>query len=281
MVTSLVSDFASALRINEIMYHPNYNEDYNEWIELYNEDDGPVDISNYTLCNKQILAGFITRDGEIQQEQGLILESHAYALITDGGTSGTEVYDNYHVAPDSLALHTGVATLCGGLNNQNGETVRIALLNETIDEVTYANDAPVGFSLEFREGEFSQSALIDGTPGSENSEGSDGGNNTSPPPHNDTSTNSTGFTNTTRKKDTPRIKKEAPSFVPLDEEGSVPDGEVKKEKKKIVLSSTQETSPRATSDHYVTPEGKVRQTIIYVFAGFCVVLTLLIALRKV
>lgn len=271
-----LADSASALRINEIMYDPQYEWSFNEWIELYNDEPNAVDLSNHSLCGKTLLAGYVDRAGVTHEESGLVLQPGAYALITDGG-SGTDVYENYD-AGSSLALHVDASTLCGGLSN-GGETLDIEQGNETIEEVSYAPDAEPGFSLEYDEGSFRPSALIDGTPGRENSQGEPPNQNNSEPdpPANETIP--------PEEEEEPRNRTRAPraaspSFIPL-EDASTPDTPLpeKREKQKITLAPARE-SPREPLT-YQTSEGRTRQIVIYAFAGFCIALTLLIVLKKV
>lgn len=80
-------------------------------------------------------------------------------------------------------------------------------------------------------------------------------------------------------------KKLSPSFIPIDSDSSiqpVTNASETKEKKKITLSSTKDALLEGKVDEaYLTSEGKIRQTVIYAFAGFCIALTLLIVLKKV
>lgn len=272
MVISLLG-LGSALQINEIMYDPQYNENYNEWVEIYNDDSYALDLSNYTLCGRPLLAGHVDRAEVVQEENGFVLEPGAYALVTDGG-SGSEVYDNYNVV-QSLALHVDAASICGGLAN-DGDTITIEHNNETLEEVIYAPDADPGFSLEWRENAFYPSASIDGTPGGENTQGQQNNSNNDPPAN--------------ESEDPPEKRRErnrtqtlpeqspTPSFVPLYDEAPER-GEAKEQKTKITLSAPRSETKIATA--YVTPEARMRQTVIYSFAGFCIVLTLLIVLKRV
>ncbi|MFH0936169.1 MAG: lamin tail domain-containing protein, partial [Candidatus Woesearchaeota archaeon] len=47
------------LIINEVMYNPSDDENYNEWIEIYNNGNEEIDLSLWKLCNKNILSGFV------------------------------------------------------------------------------------------------------------------------------------------------------------------------------------------------------------------------------
>lgn len=267
---------ATALRINEIMYDPESNENYNEWIEIYNEGDQPLDLSNYTLCGKVLLGGFIDRTETVNNDQGLVLDPGAYALITDGG-SGTEVYDTYDVDTAARALHVNAASICGGLAN-HGETITLIDSAQTVtEEVSYADNAEPGFSLEWNNDAFASSAEVDGTPGQENSEGAPPDD----PPGNDDNTDPPDD-DTDDEPDEEEDEEEEPertprSFVPLNEK-EILVSETPREEERIILSAPQKET---TSPAYITPEGRVRQAVIYAFSGFCIILALLIAFRRV
>src|SRR3989344_4842818 len=121
--------------INEVMYNPNDewegNEDnYNEWIEIYNKNNESVDLTNWFLCNNNLISGYVNRSGHINLDTTMILEPNQYAIITDGG-SGTEVYDNFDIDNNSLALHVNAASLCGDLGNK-GDNITIKDSNRNI-----------------------------------------------------------------------------------------------------------------------------------------------------
>lgn len=129
-------DFSSALRINEIMYNPNQCDDnYCEWVELYNEGSD-ADITNWTLCGKKVLAGYVNRSGAVLSDETLTIPSGGYAVITDGGT-GTEVYSYFSVS--GISLHVDANSTCGGLsagktiflNGSSGALISSALINSS------------------------------------------------------------------------------------------------------------------------------------------------------
>ena len=214
----------SALRINEIMYDPSYNENYNEWIELYNEGE-VVDLGEYVLCESALLPGFVALNGLIQNNEGLILETGAYALVSDGG-SGSEVLTNYAFESDVLFVHVDSGSICGGLNNK-GETIP---LND--DLFSYAGGVEPGFSVEWTEEGFVSSLEEGGTPGRENTI----------------------------------------------QERTKASGEGEREP--IRLSSAPLEGKRAGFETYITPEGKVRRIAVYLFGGLCIVITFLVALKR-
>ncbi|MEM7827131.1 MAG: lamin tail domain-containing protein [Candidatus Aenigmatarchaeota archaeon] len=170
----------SAIVINEIMYDPDQCSDsFCEWIELYNTEDTPVNLTGYTLCGNELLAGYVnSSDGEIYANTGMNISGKGFVIITDGGT-GTNVYEKFNVNSSSLALHTNTSSICGGLSN-TGDTVYLADSSGTlVDQVTYSNSwgangnnktleriDPTGnsnSSINWKEGD------VNGTPGFKNS----------------------------------------------------------------------------------------------------------------
>lgn len=121
----LVLPNISAVIISEIMYAPLESEFYNEYIEIYNDGESTLDLTNFTLCGDALLSGYIDH-GDLEKlklNDSIILPKGNYAIITDGG-SGTEVYSNFNANTNALALHVDGASLCGGLVN-SGETISL------------------------------------------------------------------------------------------------------------------------------------------------------------
>lgn len=123
LILFLILPNISALIISEIMYAPLESEFYNEYIEIYNDGESYMDITNWTLCGDALLPGYIDHgDSEkLKLNDSVILPKGNYAIITDG-ESGTEVYSNFNVQQSALVLHVNAASLCGGLVN-SGETI--------------------------------------------------------------------------------------------------------------------------------------------------------------
>ena len=129
--------FVSALIINEIMFNPSQcSNSYCEWIEIYNPSFQSVNLSYWKLCNNGLLPGYIDNTtGNTYLDNGLVLESGQYAVITDGG-SGTLVYDYFEINQNSIALHTDASSLCGSLSN-TGKSILLLDGVGLVDNVTY------------------------------------------------------------------------------------------------------------------------------------------------
>lgn len=135
----------SALIISEIMYAPLESEFYNEYVEIYNDGESYIDLTNFTLCGDVLLSGYIDHGDleKLKSNDSIILTKGNYAIITDGG-SGTEVYSNFNANENAPALHVDGASLCGGLVN-SGETILLKdssgnLMNSVTYDSSLANN---------------------------------------------------------------------------------------------------------------------------------------------
>lgn len=269
MVISLASmQEVEALRINEIMYKPSFTESFNEWIEIYNDEASDIDLSNYTFCNDTLLPGYIDRQENLNKNEGIILKVGQYALITDGG-SGTEVYDNFEVAPESLALHVSKSTICGGLTN-SGKLIFLAdSLGTIVDDVNYSDSAEKGYSLELYQGSFLESYEVGGTPGKENSERQGENQNN----------NENNNSNNLEDDEETEIEEYIPDSYDfqIGSEFLVNSSNYKKDK--IILNSENKISKSFGKEFY-SKQNILRETIIYAFTIFCIILLVLLAARK-
>ncbi len=160
-------------QINEVMYNPcseQGSDSYNEWFELYNPSEQALNVSGWSVCGDQLLAGYISHnDSKVYLEEGLLIPAEGFALVTDGGT-GTEVYDNFNVSP-SLALHVDASSICGGLNN-DFQNITLDYNGSLLYSLNYSKTwggNGNGMSLERQDGGWSESLVLGGTPGCENS----------------------------------------------------------------------------------------------------------------
>ncbi|MFP4469127.1 MAG: lamin tail domain-containing protein [Bacteroidales bacterium] len=112
--------------INEIMYNPPPelgNDDYWEYLEIYNNENETVDLSNWYFSN-----GI-----EFTFEPGTVIGAGEYLVIAR--------------VPDSIASFYGITNLvgpfAGGALNNGGETVELAdAAGNQIDIVIYSDNAP-------------------------------------------------------------------------------------------------------------------------------------------
>ena len=151
--------------LNEVMYDPLENSNYNEWIEIYNNGTENVSIENFTICSNKLNLGYINKSGVIFRNESYVLTPNSYAVITDGG-SGTEVFDYNPIFNETKYFHVDASSICGGLSD-SGDTI---IISDGLNNFTsfYNNTALKGYSLELIYNEFIQSNNFRGTIGLRN-----------------------------------------------------------------------------------------------------------------
>ncbi len=121
--------FAEGVVINEVMANPKGNEsgqgspgDRNEFVELYNTADEPVDVSKYLLSDGDATDIIIPWTDERLIAQNVIygtciLESRSYAVILDPEyTDSGDFYQPYSFGDNTLILTVGNTTIGNGLS---------------------------------------------------------------------------------------------------------------------------------------------------------------------
>jgi len=125
------------LLINEVMYNPEKNDNYNEWIELFNPTDLPFNIANWTIDDNSATDYL---QGDFDNSNGTtIIPPNSYAIIAD---NGTKIYENFSIPINAIKLSVDDSSIGNGLGN-NGD--KLILKNETgkiIDAIEWGNDDP-------------------------------------------------------------------------------------------------------------------------------------------
>lgn len=112
------------IRINEIMVNPDYDEDLNEWVEIYNDGSDSINVKDYRIEDKLIKGGK-------ENGSGAIIPSKYFGIITD---SETRVYDNFCFGNNIVRLYLDGNLV---LSNNGGEIVLYDDGNDEIDNVDY------------------------------------------------------------------------------------------------------------------------------------------------
>jgi len=125
--------YASAdLIINEIMAAPITDESLNEWIELYNDGDEEINVSNFVIGDE---SGNDILEGGLYNGLGTIIPSNSYAIITD---EATRAYNNFNFNPEAIKLYVDDSSIGNGLKN-SGEIIYLYDNNENlIYQVNYS-----------------------------------------------------------------------------------------------------------------------------------------------
>lgn len=137
---------ALAIRINEVMYNPEADDNNKEFVEIYNEEW--VNLSDYTI-----------NDSTSSDKLELIKSyNSSYSLIVEEGFNHTGI---------NASIYSIGATIGNGLSN-TADSISIIFNNTVIDHMNYSNSAKEGYSLEYLNGTFRQSTLLGGSPGYDN-----------------------------------------------------------------------------------------------------------------
>lgn len=133
---------AESITINEIMADPVADEDLNEWIELYNNESTPVNVSSWLIGDN---TGNDTLEGGLYNNEGTIIPPDGFAIITD---DETRAYNNFNVSPDALRLYVDDGSIGNGLIN-SGETLYLYNQNGTLIDIASYNSTDNGLSWSF------------------------------------------------------------------------------------------------------------------------------------
>ena len=123
---------SSKILINEVMYDPELNDNYYEWVELYNPTNQSINLSGWSLIDNSA-EDFV--EGNYDHGNGTtIIPPFSYALITD---HGTKFYNNYTVSNDTVKLYIDDSAIGNGLSNSGDKLILKNYQNETIDAIEW------------------------------------------------------------------------------------------------------------------------------------------------
>ena len=170
--TSSTSFAQDGLILTEVMFNPAGSENFNEFIEIYNRGDAPIDLSGYTISDG------VGSDEIITAGNGLILEPSQYGIILDNGYFDNSTQYDSIIPQDALILTiNGVTFGSRGLLNSAPETVTISTAAGSVAaEYRYSVDNSDGYSdekIDLISGDdssnWANSIVLNGTPGFRNS----------------------------------------------------------------------------------------------------------------
>lgn len=164
----------SALRINEIMYNPTPTTDaYNEWIEIYNNEDSDIDLNEWTINDKKINESLIIEPGDF-----VILARKLLEGTNDNPDSFESVWGNDDGVWDENDGGYLATEVKFSLPNSEKTLVLKDNDGELIFSITYSSDMGAngnGKSLQYCSGDLKEN---EPTPGDENECSSSGGSGT-------------------------------------------------------------------------------------------------------
>jgi len=161
------------ITLTEVMYDPAENENYYEFIEIYN-------LSSTDSIN---LSGWSVSDGSdsdliIEVEQGLIIAPLQFAILLDPGYFDNDPVYAILIPQEALVLTINNSTFgSGGLSNSTTETISLLdVTGDTISTYTYSLGNTSGYSDEKiiltesnATSNWADSKILHGTPGYKNS----------------------------------------------------------------------------------------------------------------
>lgn len=136
---------SNGIRINEVMADPVADETLNEWIELFNNESNPFNVSGFIIGDDK---GNDTIEGGLYGKEGTIIEAYGFAIITD---SATRAYNNFNASPDAVRLYVGGSSIGNGLSNEGEMIYLYDRSSNLIDKLAY-NETDDGLSWAYLNG---------------------------------------------------------------------------------------------------------------------------------
>jgi len=118
--------------INEVMYDPIEDDNYFEWIELYNPNNTSVNVSGWTITDNYAL-DFLEVDLD-HCNCSTFIPPEGFAIITD---HGTQIYNNTTFSNNTICLYVDDKSIGNGLGNSGDKLILKNNLNETIDSIEW------------------------------------------------------------------------------------------------------------------------------------------------
>ena len=117
------------------MYNPTFDDCYNEWIELYNPTDKPIDVEGWRIVDNN--EEDLIEGDDVNGNGTTIIPPHGYAIITD---SDTQVYDNFVVAEDAIKLRVEDNSIGYRLGNREDKLILKNATGAIVDAIEWGFD---------------------------------------------------------------------------------------------------------------------------------------------
>ena len=121
--------------INEIMYNPEQNDDFNEWVELHNPMDLPINLSGWSLTDNYE-EDFL--EGDLDHGSGtMTIPPKGYAVIAD---HETKIYENYSIPDKAIRIYVDDLSIGNGLGNDADKLILKNSLGSIVDAVEWGQN---------------------------------------------------------------------------------------------------------------------------------------------
>jgi len=125
----------SNIVINEIMYDPTQDDNYNEWIELYNPANQSINVSGWSIIDN-FAEDFL--EGDSDNGNGTtVIPPNGYAIIAD---HGTKIYENFSISSNAIRLYVDDSSIGNGLGNDKDKLILKNSTGITKDSVEWGYD---------------------------------------------------------------------------------------------------------------------------------------------
>ena len=126
------SKCSAEILINEIMYDPELNDNYYEWIELYNPTNKSINLTGWSITDNYVTDYL---EGDFEHGNGtMIMYPLSYALITD---HGTKFYNNYSTPNSTIKIFVDDSAIGNSLGNSGDKLILKNNENEIIDTIEW------------------------------------------------------------------------------------------------------------------------------------------------
>jgi cardiolipin synthase A/B len=132
-----ISGALSTIVINEVMYDPTQDDNYNEWIELYNPTNQSINVSGWSITDNSA-EDFLKGDSD-NGNGTTIIPPNGYAIIAD---HGTKVYENFSVSDNAIRLYVDDYSIGNGLGNDQDKLILKNSTGNEIDSLEWGYDYP-------------------------------------------------------------------------------------------------------------------------------------------
>ena len=126
--------------INEIMYDPEPNDNYNEWIELYNPTNQTINISGWSITDNSAQDYL---EGDFENGNGTtIIPAFSYVIIAD---HGTKIYENFSIPNNTVRLYVDDTSIGNGLGNSGDKLIlknKTGTITDAVEWIINYDDVP-------------------------------------------------------------------------------------------------------------------------------------------
>ncbi len=131
----MVANDSPHIVINEVMYNPEQNNNYNEWIELYNPTNNSINVSGWSIIDNYA-EDFL--EGDQHHGNGTtIIPPYSYAIIAD---HGTKIYENFSISASAIRLYIDDSSIGNGLGNGKDKLILKNRAGNFTDAVEWGYD---------------------------------------------------------------------------------------------------------------------------------------------